>query len=1257
MIIAKHFDPVIGIDVHIVQPPGPVPPVPVPHPFVGMLFDSLDYLPYVGMPVTNGIRPVCTAGSSVRAPPHFPIGGVFVKPPGNEGEVFMGSATVLAGGDPLSSLGMRVLSCQDVGMPAPFRMGPFKKTKQVSLMLPTSVAICIPGGALVLVGGPPTISMKAMITHGVGAALSHAAKAAGRFAFGKFRFVKPAYMAARRLGARGERAAEKLLGKAADVAVDAAAAYAQKAVEKFFQDLVGLPVDVARGVVFADAVDVDLPGPLPLRWERTWHSASPHDGHFGPGWHHTLDVALAVGGPARVGPRVAVVRLADGRAAAFAMPAPGEPAWNARERAWLRHEADGLVFETRHGLRHHFGPPPADARRADPWLPLLRVSDAWGNAVALSYDARGTLRGVVDSAGRRLAVATDERGRITEIRGPHPTMPGVTAALAGYRYSTDGDLAEARDALGHALRYGYDAQHRLVEETDRLGMAFHFAYVGAGPMSRCVRTWAAGGVFDYRIDGDDAAQTSRVTHPTGAETQHDWNALGVVTRRVDALGAEHLYDYDDDGRLLAETDPLGGTTTYARDDFGRLLAVTDAFGLETTFGYDAAGRLAAFTDADGHAWTRATDGGVATTTDPEGGTTRVERDARGLVTAVTDALGATTRIAYDAAGNATHVRDRTGAVREMSYDALGRLVRTTDAMGGVTRVERDACGRVTSVRNADGGVQRIAYDAAGNVTSATDDAGRTRRFVYGPLVPHGALERLVEPDGAEARFAYDARGALAAAGDASGRRWRFARDAAGRVTAEEDTAGHRLHYAYDAAGRLAAVTDARGQTTAFEHDALGRLTARRAADGTAETFVYTPAGRLRLAIAPGATARFAYDGCGRMVEETLGKTTVATRYDAAGRRTARTLTDGRSIAFTHDAEGRLAGVEVLNAADSGEALSVRITRDASGRETERALPGGHVGQTRHSAAGQPIAQRLLSNGTPGPTLRYDDAPGDGASGAPARETGAWTLTYDPDGRLVSKHRADTDLRFHYDAAGRLARAERDGTEVARFVYDALGRRVRTVTPETTTETTWDGERVARERIVPAKGSTAAAADRQAVWDGSDLVAVLDAAGADLFAVPGPAGAAWLADAGGGIHDTLPPGHAPDAVGLIAARRGAVEAETQVALQPDPLGLFGGLGALGLAPGRVPPIVFLVADDPLALPLRGDLGAYGLPGFDHAATLDPLARLRAAAATPSLAETRVGVLAVPATRPREGEALRREMTAPPAVPAAGSASDR
>ncbi len=161
MIAAKAFDPVVGVDIHIIQPPGPVPPLPIPHPFIGILLDPFDFAPIIGSTVDVNGLPRATAGTGGRClPPHIPIGGMFVKPPANECDVFMGSSTVLADDEPLSFLGMPALSCHCIGMPPIPRLK--KKRRVKSLVLPTSFVIAIPMGMPVLVGGAPTISMMAL---------------------------------------------------------------------------------------------------------------------------------------------------------------------------------------------------------------------------------------------------------------------------------------------------------------------------------------------------------------------------------------------------------------------------------------------------------------------------------------------------------------------------------------------------------------------------------------------------------------------------------------------------------------------------------------------------------------------------------------------------------------------------------------------------------------------------------------------------------------------------------------------------------------------------------------------------------------------------------------------------------------------------------------------------------------------------------------------------------------------------------------
>lgn len=147
MIAAKHFDPVLGVDFHMILPPPPAPPILVPHPFIGMVIDLMEYAPYIGGTVkVNGMmRGV--AGTGGKNVPHFPIGGTFIAPiPGDECTIFMGSKTVAFDSDPASRLGLMVLSCQSVGLSAPPRPKPHTEPK--SQYLPTSVVLAIPGGRL-----------------------------------------------------------------------------------------------------------------------------------------------------------------------------------------------------------------------------------------------------------------------------------------------------------------------------------------------------------------------------------------------------------------------------------------------------------------------------------------------------------------------------------------------------------------------------------------------------------------------------------------------------------------------------------------------------------------------------------------------------------------------------------------------------------------------------------------------------------------------------------------------------------------------------------------------------------------------------------------------------------------------------------------------------------------------------------------------------------------------------------------------------
>ena len=112
---AKMGDTIVAADTHLIKPPGPVPPIPVPHPFAGTIDSG------VSSNVMIQGRPAATLGSGAsNLPPHIPIGGTFINPPTNQATIVSGSATVRINGKPAARAGDTAITCND---PAPLPVG------------------------------------------------------------------------------------------------------------------------------------------------------------------------------------------------------------------------------------------------------------------------------------------------------------------------------------------------------------------------------------------------------------------------------------------------------------------------------------------------------------------------------------------------------------------------------------------------------------------------------------------------------------------------------------------------------------------------------------------------------------------------------------------------------------------------------------------------------------------------------------------------------------------------------------------------------------------------------------------------------------------------------------------------------------------------------------------------------------------------------------------------------------------------------
>ncbi len=107
---AKQGDRIVATDTHIVMIPSPTGevPTPLPHPFNGIISGQLSRnVKIMG-------RAAATVGSTANnIPPHIPQGGRFQRPPSNQGNVIIGSQSVLINGKPAARNGDTAETCND----------------------------------------------------------------------------------------------------------------------------------------------------------------------------------------------------------------------------------------------------------------------------------------------------------------------------------------------------------------------------------------------------------------------------------------------------------------------------------------------------------------------------------------------------------------------------------------------------------------------------------------------------------------------------------------------------------------------------------------------------------------------------------------------------------------------------------------------------------------------------------------------------------------------------------------------------------------------------------------------------------------------------------------------------------------------------------------------------------------------------------------------------------------------------------------
>jgi RHS repeat-associated protein len=1023
----------------------------------------------------NGM-PCANTGTEVKGFGHVPTPpGVSPDPgdiPANEGTLVTGSKTVLFGGASQSRLTSLVSSCS------------------WPVNLPTSVCVAIPMGAPVLIGGPEAMDFAAAATQGI----------------------------------RTKWVSKKLHG------VTAAKKGSKRS--KLICFLTGHPVDVVTGELLAEVIDFELPGMIPMVWERNYRSRETDALSLGPGWYHSFDMGI------EATDRGLVVRLADGRPSENAPLAVGASLWDGDERYTLTRTEQGYELTTWDGLTYTFAFRSAEGARGPEGerYALTGIHDRCMNHVTLEYEKR-ILRRIVDSCGRKLDV------RWT----PHGRLEGVyfeRLALVRYAYDDEGRLAAARDAHDEAMTYAYRGGV-LAKETHKGGLSFYFEWDWDHPMGSCIRTWGDGGIYDRRLTYDEHRHFTLVDDGRGGRTHYWGNALGLVDKVMDPTGRITQYEWDAHGRKLAEVDGAGNRIEWAYDAHGNVVCERDPLGNETIRTYNDDNLVVSVRDPGGHRWEIVYDGRgmMQWLRSPLGCATRYTHDERGRLVGIEDPMGRCVRAAWNDRHEIMSLTDGENRTTIFVYDALGRRIAARDAGGRICRAVRDDLGRITQLTQANGEHLWMRYDAEGNLLEQLDAQGRRVVMRYGGF---NRLVEQVDPMGHRVQLVHDLEEDLVAVVNAVGEAHRFDLDLAGRVAAEVGFDGRSRHYHYDKAGRCAQAMNAEYKVTRVERDGAGRIVKQTLPDGTEETFAFDPRGQLVAARFEAGSVLFERDAAGRIVKEHVGDHVVESRYDLSGLRVERRTDLGHHTAYDFDDAGDLRGVRAGNdpvprerapgqldlPATSPPEWAMQIARDPLGLEIVRRMPGGVVAMWDRDTYGRPSLRRVLTGagksshrgGTDvlrigyrwrgadqidalidtrkGPTrFGYDprghliaalfpdgsvqhraaDAVGNlfrtadcsdrtyGSGGVLERANGT-AYRYDNDGQLVEKRLADGAVwSYTWNGAGRLSAVQRPDGKTVAFAYDAFGRRIRKECDGRITEYVWDGDDLVHECVHNTEG--------------------------------------------------------------------------------------------------------------------------------------------------------------------------------------------
>jgi RHS repeat-associated protein len=541
--------------------------------------------------------------------------------------------------------------------------------------------------------------------------------------------------------------------------------------------------------------------------------------------------------------------------------------------------------------------------------------------------------------------------------------------------------------------------------------------------------------------------------------------------------ATTIYRYDNLDRLIETEDPLGGISKQSYDEEGRLTETEDERGVKTTTLYDSTSRVVKVIDGNQNVFetvygdkTNALEGLIAKSIYPTYEET-YQYDERDQVVQTTQILSATssytTREMYSATGQIISTLDAKLRTSQRFYDDLDRLVKEIDPLMGTTLYAYDHRDNLIAVTDANGNRHEFTYDKMNRKLTEKRPMGQTIQYRYDP---NGNLIERISPNLAKRAYTYDLDNRLTKEehflpknSDAS-KTNAYTYDRRGLLLTYSDglTAGS---YTYNKKGEktnesVVFGNGANAITKSLQrsYEANGLLKTLTYPDGSVQRYTYDPNNQLLTYRIPGLPAN----------NDTL---TYEYRWNSIKKIT---MPGNLMRTVTLDPLQRPTKIEVRRAgANSATIMDHRYSYDEVSNITKKStLDGDYVYDydklDRLTEATPPASLIEL----PKEKYNYDGVHNRLFS---QHQIGAWNynpnnelqswgvaaerrqLTYDLNGSTTREELGDpvtarTD--YVYDAQDRLIEVKKDGTAVAKYAYDPMGRRIKRDTFGTEPSSTW-----------------------------------------------------------------------------------------------------------------------------------------------------------------------------------------------------------